>query len=75
MRAIITRDAVFNGYGRCFPYSWNYRTTVNDDQWQNSSIVTLRRLLKFRYGKSIEIVENYDKSITLRDYLPGGRMA
>lgn len=75
-RAIVTRNAMYSPMNRRRPYSWYYETKGPDGaNFTNTSIVTLRRLLKQRYGKSIVIVENYDKSITLVDYLPGGRMA
>jgi hypothetical protein len=56
----VTRETRFHGHGRLRPFGYTYRCIgPNGTRFDNSNIITLRRILRQRYGKDVEIAETW----------------
>lgn len=56
----VRRARLFNGTGTLVPFSWLYQCTGPDGrQFDNRSIVELRRILRLRYPDGITIKETW----------------
>jgi len=60
MAVTIRRTNVFAGYGRRSPFYWLYEATGPDGRkFDNRSLVALRQVLRQRYGRELQIVEDW----------------
>lgn len=59
----ITRTDLFVGYGVRRPFKWTYSCTGPDGRrFTNDSLVTLRQLLRRKYGRGVRIIEPWKES-------------